>query len=78
MCFEGETIEILQCEVADYLAEGATCGACAVEPCCPGQTGPKIDMCLNGTTINVNQNACEGIKQAGGTCGPCPEGYPED
>lgn len=77
MCFEGETIEVLQCEVADYLEEGAVCGGCD-EQCCPDQTGPKLDMCLNGTTINVDQAACEGIKQAGGTCGPCPVGEPEE
>jgi hypothetical protein len=76
MCFEGESIEVAQCEVKTYLAEGAICGGCD-ELCCPGQTGKKIDMCLNGNTINVSHNACDGIKQAGGTCGPCPA-EPED
>lgn len=77
MCFEGETIEVPQAEVKDYLALGAVCGSCD-EWCCPDQTGAKIDMCLNGVDINVAQAACDGIKQAGGTCGPCPAGPEED
>ncbi len=72
MCFENQTIEVTQAEVAGMLTAGAICGGCD-ERCCPDtdRVDGKLDMCLNDVDINVNENACPGILTAGGTCGPC-------
>ena len=63
ICYQGQTIQVLQSQLLGYIQSGATLGPC-------GTTG-KVAMCYQGRTIFVRQNQVAYYLGLGATPGPC-------